>query len=110
MLQGVLNLFRPDPRLQGGKRSPQWRKVRDGFLIGKKCAACGGTKNLVAHHCKPFHLFPGYELDLDNLLCLCEHPVVNCHLLFGHLGSWKSWNYDVRIDAARMLGKINLRP
>jgi 5-methylcytosine-specific restriction enzyme A len=49
-------------------------------------------------------------LDPDNLVTLCESPAHNCHLIFGHLLSWQSWNVDVFADAASFRAKVSARP
>lgn len=73
-------------------RSPHWPKVREAFLKGKRCAVCGGTEYLEAHHKKPFHLFGDLELVTDNLIPLCEKPGHDCHFVFGHFWDWKRYN------------------
>ena len=96
----------------GKKRSNQWPKVRKQHLsLSPACEVCGGTKKLEVHHKKPFHLHPELELDLSNLITLCENDKngVNCHLLFGHLGSYRSLNPDVDSDVAIWRGKIKNR-
>ncbi len=98
-----------DPGTCGVKRSPRWSTVRDGFLVGKTCAACGGKRKLAVHHRKPFHLHPELELDLRNLIVLCGSPTA-CHFVFGHLGSWRSFNAAVDVDAADHLKKVKARP
>src|SRR5271166_4424831 len=98
---------------KGAKRSSDWRTLRKEFLkVFSKCALCGGKKNLEVHHILPFHLYPGHELDFNNLITLCENKKdgVNCHLLFGHLGNFKSFNRHVRIDAIEWARKIINRP
>ena len=52
------------------------------------------------------------ELDPANLIVLCENwkDGVCCHLLFGHLGSFKSFNVDVVADAKLWHDKITNRP
>lgn len=77
------------------RRHPKWKLLRDNFVNGKKCAACGGKEQLQAHHKKPFHLFPELELDEKNLIVLCEHPSKNCHFVFGHLMNWSTYNHDI---------------
>ena len=102
----------PD-KLNGSKRSNKWAKVRKDFLSkNKTCAVCGGKAKLEVHHIRPFHLHPELELDENNLIVLCENKKdgVNCHLLFGHLGSFKSFNVGVRDDAKEWNTKINSRP
>lgn len=95
------------------RRSGQWPTLRKHFLEkNPKCAVCGGTKNLEAHHIRPFHLHPELELDENNLIALCESNAngINCHLAFGHLGSFKSVNANVVDDAAEWNKKITNRP
>ncbi len=62
---------------------------------------------MVAHHVKPFHLFPNLELDHENLVTLCESKKygVNCHLWFGHLGNFKLYNPDGISDAVMWRAK-----
>lgn len=94
-------------------RSPQWPTVRKHWLDGHPtCALCGGTKVLEVHHIKPFHLHPELELDTTNLITLCENKGdgVNCHLLFGHLGNFQSYNPNVLADVAAWHEKIVDRP
>lgn len=100
----------PD-KTQGKKRSGKWPKVRDTFLAGRTCAACGGRKELNAHHIRPFNLFPELELDTTNLIALCEKGPgsTNCHALVGHCGDWRAWNPHVTIDAARLLAMFGAR-
>jgi predicted TIM-barrel fold metal-dependent hydrolase len=73
---------------------------------------CGGNVKLEVHHIKPFHLHPALELDPTNLATLCEavKDGVNCHLLFGHLGNFKSFNTEVLGDAGNWALKIKNRP
>ena len=97
----------------GSKRSGHWPKVREEHLSkNPKCAVCGGEKNLEVHHIRPFHLHPDLELNPDNLITLCEskNNGVNCHLLFGHLGNFKSFNTDVNKDSKEWMDKILKRP
>lgn len=80
-------------RLGEDRRSPQWRDVRDNWLATHNlCAWCGSAKDLEVHHILPFHLWPELELDIMNLVTLCESIGRNCHLRRGHLGNWKDWN------------------
>lgn len=91
-------------------RSPHWGKVRAAFIAANpSCAVCGKRDLLNAHHVKPFHLFPKLELEPSNLITLCEGESVNCHLLFGHLRSWLSYNPAVRRDAAIWANKLKSR-
>jgi 5-methylcytosine-specific restriction protein A len=95
----------------GMKRSSRWPAVRLVHLLGHStCAACGGTKSLNVHHIKPFHLYPSLELEPSNLLTLCEANGLSCHLQYGHLRSWPSYNATAVEDAAAWLQKIRGRP
>jgi 5-methylcytosine-specific restriction enzyme A len=98
--------------LVGGRpRSPLWSKLRIRFIMASPfCAACGSREMLTAHHIKPFHLFPELELDPANLIVLCERKSLNCHLLFGHLMLWESFNSSVIRDAKAWKKKIAKRP
>ena len=94
-------------------RSPKWPSVRLKHLLAHhSCAACGSTTDLEVHHKKPYHLHPELELDPTNLLTLCESDKngVNCHLLFGHLGDYHSYNPNVSEDAINWYIKMKARP
>ncbi len=85
-----------------GARSSQWPKVRAEFLkTHPRCAVCGSTKKLEVHHIIPVHIDASKELDPNNLITLCESKKygVNCHLWFGHLGSYRRYNPFVARDA-----------
>lgn len=100
-------------KLQGHARSGHWETLRKQFLVTHpNCRVCGGVKKLEVHHIKPFHLHPALELDESNLITLCENfkDGVNCHLLFGHLGNFKSVNDTVVHDAMSWSEKIKGRP
>lgn len=94
-------------------RSGHWPTVRKQHLEDHaECAVCGGTAKLEVHHIRPFHLHPALELEPTNLITLCEANKggVNCHLLFGHLGNFKSFNTSVIQDAMAWILKIKNRP
>jgi hypothetical protein len=95
------------------KRSSHWPAVRKNHLaLHPFCAVCGGTEKLEAHHQKPFHVHPELELEPSNLITLCEanRGGINCHLAFGHLSNFKSWNESVAEDAAAWAVKLATRP
>lgn len=101
-------MFLFNKKIRFAVRSPRWKTVRKNFLeINNSCAACGRIKNLEVHHIVPVHLDPSKELDIDNLIVLCDNP---CHLLFGHLLDYKSWNINVISDSSNYLQKIKSRP
>lgn len=92
-------------------RSSRWPELRRFWLhFNPTCAVCGNKKNTVPHHVIPVHVNPALELEMANFITLCEGSVFNCHLLFGHLGNWRSWNTVVRLDAAYWSEKIQMRP
>jgi 5-methylcytosine-specific restriction endonuclease McrA len=89
-------------------RSPKWSSVRKKHLeTNPKCAACGRTTKLEVHHIEPVHWKPEKELDPENLITLCDNP---CHLVFGHLMNYKSWNKDVVQDCSVYLNKVKNKP
>lgn len=97
----------------GTARSSHWSSVRKHHLEAHPaCEMCGGTAKLEVHHVRPFHLHPDLELEPSNLVTLCEanKDGANCHLLFGHLGNFRSWNTAVEADATEWNGKIKSRP
>lgn len=92
------------------KRSPHWPTIRKMYLESNPlCECCGGSDSLQVHHKMPFHLDPELELDKNNLITLCEGST-NCHLLFGHLKNFKSYNKNVLDDVLTWNKKIKERP
>jgi 5-methylcytosine-specific restriction protein A len=61
------------------------------------------------HHIRPFHTHPELELEPSNLITLCEsgRRGVHCHLLFGHLGSFRRVNPMVHEDVKRWRAKLS---
>lgn len=95
----------------GSKRSDKWPQVRAAHLkVEPVCQCCGEKDNLQVHHKQPFHLQPALELDPSNLITLCEHPSRNCHILFGHLRNFKSYNPTCSEDVKIWRGKVLNRP
>ena len=93
--------------LDAPRRSSGWAKVeRQKLASSPTCAVCDTDEDLNVHHIRPFYLFPELELELSNLITLCRDH----HFLFGHLGSWKSYNIDVVSDAKAWNDKIKGRP
>jgi len=104
IVQGKANL--------GDHRSSEWPKIRKQHLQKQpNCKACGSSKALEVHHIQPFNQHPELELDPNNLITLCEskNNGVNCHLLFGHLGNYKSININVIEDVEIWNKKITTR-
>jgi hypothetical protein len=97
---------------KGVKRSPRWSRVRAQYLQAYPvCEVCGGTKKLNVHHKQPFWLFPELELKANNLKTLCEGSrKINCHLIVGHLLSYRSFNPEVDQDAQIWREKVRTRP
>lgn len=102
----MLNFF---SQIWGGDgRSSKWPAVRNAFLKGKDCAACGSNSNLEAHHIVPFHVPGGDRLELEpsNLIAFCR----DCHLTWGHLRNWSSWNVSCAEDAEYYRSRVQNRP
>ncbi len=113
MSEAIVSSKDSDKVPRGTKRSPKWPAARREHLKKfPRCAVCGGKKKVEVHHILPFHLHPMLELDPTNFVSLCENKRdgVHCHLLVGHLGSFKSFNPDVLLDAANWMQKILGRP
>lgn len=92
-------------------RSSDWPALRQRHLAKQpRCQVCDSLVNVVPHHVRPVHKYPESELDSSNLVSLCEGKVVNCHLLYGHLRNWASWNPAVTEDARTWREKIARRP
>ena len=94
------------PDLFGG-RSSQWSGVRK-ENIKSYCEFCERKPllGLNLHHILPFHLYPEAELDPTNFITVCRH----CHLYFAHLGSFKSFNKDIKKEAEEWQTKRKHRP
>lgn len=89
-------------------RSPQWQSVRKIHLVNNNvCAACGRNKKLEVHHIVPVHIDASKELELDNLITLCDDP---CHFVFGHLMDYKSWNKHIVNDCLVYLNRVENKP
>jgi hypothetical protein len=89
-------------------RSSKWASIRKKhLLLFPKCAACGRNTKIEVHHIKPVHAYPELELELDNLISLCDSP---CHLLFGHFFDYKSWNINVKKDCEVYYNRLLKRP
>ena len=99
-------LFLPEVvRYKMEGRSPLWRPTRHKHLVlFPTCAACGTKKQLEVHHILPFQYYPELELQLVNLMTLCEYH--GCHLRVGHCYNWKAYNRHAIEDAARELQRI----
>lgn len=89
-------------------RSWKWPDVRKEHLKTQPtCQACGRSDHIEVHHIEPYHINPDRELDLTNLISLCSK---HCHLTFGHLMDYKSWNKDVVDTCSTYLSKLQARP
>lgn len=96
-----------DPGSLGGARSPKWPQVRKEHLRKNPfCKVCGTTKKIEVHHKIPVHVDPSRELDSSNLESLCDRD----HIVFGHLGSYHSYNAGIEEDLATWQEKLRTRP
>ena len=102
----IADVLKGKPR---ARRSGKWPALRRAHLKAHpKCEVCGTTKRVSVHHILPVNVSPAMELEVTNLISLCEHN--EHHLTFGHLGNWKSRNPDVEIDVAEWSKKYRGRP
>lgn len=94
-----------EPQVVGEPRARGWPNLRAKHLqVHPECLACGQRDRLQVHHVVPFSVDPSKEMDPENLVTLCTDGPgnCNCHLIFGHLGDFRSrGNPNVRRDAAR---------
>ena len=100
----LLDLIANRPEL-GGLRSGKWGKLSKQFLKENPYCFCG-EKATTTHHVIPFSVDPTKELLKENLFAACNH----CHLRFAHLGSFRSYNKEIRADAEYFRKKIENRP
>ncbi len=97
-----------DRAIRYAVRLPKWQAVRKAHLIlNPNCSACGKAKKLDVHHKIPVHIDFSKELDPENLITLCSSP---CHILFGHLMDFKSWNENIEKDCETYHNKLVNRP
>ena len=92
---------------EGRSRSSDWPRFRRAYLKSyRECFACGRRRAwyrwLDAHHLVPFYAEPDLELEQTNLMPLCRR----CHLLIGHLGSWRMANLESSYYASTLRDKI----
>lgn len=88
-------------------RSSSWVAVRKEHLKKQPhCMGCGSFRKLQVHHIEPFHINSNRELDPTNLITLCS----SCHLVFGHLMDYTSWNENVEKDCQVYYLKVQNRP
>lgn len=88
-------------------RSTEWKEVRKLHLkYQNECQACGKNSSIEVHHIIPVHIDRTLELEPSNLLTLCDR----CHLVFGHLCDYRSWNPKVVEDSKEYMQKIKKRP
>ena len=83
------------------KRSSRWRKVRaEHIKKHPRCAVCESKTKLEVHHQIPFSIDPSMELNMENLVTLCENKKygINCHLALGHHGNFRKVNPNIEID------------
>lgn len=90
----------------GGERSPLWPSVRDAYAKDHPTCAVCDKRGVEVHHVTPYHIAPQLELSPTNLISLCRRD----HLVFGHLGDWRSWNTRVADDALAWRVRFVCRP
>ena|SRR3990167_1421133 len=105
MIQRILNWFWPD-KLFGAVRDPRWPKLRDWYFSKNLFCEICGKRGKIIHHIYPFFLFPELELSSENLITVCDF----CHLNFAHLGSFHSYEKDIKKIAKMWQEKRKNRP
>jgi len=103
----MFNFFKKEVRY--APRSSEWKEVRKLHLKREsECIACGkdSIKDLEVHHIVPVHINKTLELEPSNLVTLCTR----CHLVFGHLSDYRSWNRNVINDSLAYYDKVQDRP
>ena len=99
------------------ERSSQWSSVRAAYAsTHPRCEYCGRLLNNKSknpedrgevHHVKPVSIYPELELDMDNLIMLCDP----CHNTAGHLDRhYQSWNPLIREEAKQHRTMVEARP
>lgn len=99
------------------ERSSQWPRVRVAYAsTHPRCEYCGRLLNNKSknpenkgevHHVKPVSAYPELELDMDNLIMLCDP----CHNTAGHLDRhYQSWNPLIREEAKLHKAMVEARP
>ena len=105
-IERLLDLFRGKIELGGRVRSPDWRRVRREHIKRYPvCALTGSKRKLEVHHIEDFSTRPDLELFPANLITLKR----DIHLVFGHLGSFRSINPNVREDVSLWKNKFENR-
>lgn len=63
------------------RSSYAWKKKRAEIqeLYHNKCALCGSSENLQAHHIVPIAVLPELRLENSNIILLCGHCHELCH-------------------------------
>ena len=107
MIDWLRSLF-IDPTF-GVARDSKWNDFRRTY-IKNRCEVCGSKKSLSLHHHIPVHIDKSKELEVSNVSTLCDWRGNNCHLSFGHLGSFYSFNPEVKKDIEIWYNKVQLRP
>jgi hypothetical protein len=93
--------------LFGGLRSPQCLKVMKEYKkLHPACEISGSLKHVEPHHIFPVHLYPEKADDPTNFICLTRW----LHFWLAHLGSWFSFNINIKADAEILKKKIENRP
>lgn len=90
----------------GVARQPEWRQLRNKFFRSNPYCALCFNKGRQVHHIKPVWKYPEEELNWDNLITLCKH----CHLEFAHLGSYKSYDLEIKKESEHWQLKRQNRP
>jgi hypothetical protein len=109
MLQAIASVLSQRTRATGS-RSPQWSALRRRHIASNpRCAACGRSESVEAHHLVPVQVDKSRELDPSNLITLCGGSR-NCHLVVGHGWNWRTYRPDAATLAEAMLKAAVIAP
>src|SRR3990167_4541452 len=94
LLGDLINWIRSfwEDRTFGVARNSGWNELRDRFIAANPLCALCGNKGKIVHHIFPVWKFPEKEMLWENLITGCAF----CHLNFFHLGSYRSYEEDIK--------------
>lgn len=97
---------RESERTFGAQRSSEWSSFRAKHIkdFCELCLKKGIPLEL--HHILKFSDYPNLELDHTNVVTGCR----SCHLKFYHLGSFMSWNENIKQHIELFSALIKNRP
>jgi len=95
-----------EDRLFGAERSGEWPRLRDKYFSQNLLCELCGERGREVHHIIPVSVDKSKELLWENLVTGCK----KCHLRFYHLGSFRSYEKDIKKEIALWKTKRANRP